>query len=320
MPDESNQLKHNNILRSEKKMLLSIFLVGTVLTGKLIGAFITNSLALFSDSWHLLTDLASLLISWWGLKAAAKPANNKFTFGHYRHSILTALINNVSLICISIFILYKSVERYLKPVEVEPKGMILLAILGLAVNLIIVYNLKNNSNVNVKSAFLHFVGDALADVGVLLGGTIIYFTKWYGIDTLLSAFLGCFILKSAVKMTIECLKILLEAVPDHISLEKMKERIKSIDGVIEITDLHVWSLSAEVQSMTAHICVQECSSAKCKQLLRSIQNLLKDEFDIEHTTIQFELSLCGSCYYSSNDDTKSCMLCIDSQKSKGTDL
>ncbi|EKQ57663.1 MULTISPECIES: cation diffusion facilitator family transporter [Clostridium] len=280
--------------------------------GKFIGAFISKSLALFSDSWHLLTDIASLILSYWGVKVALKSANHKYNFGYYRFSIFTALINNLSLILISVYIFYKAILRYFNPVNVEPSGMIIFSILGLTVNTIVVLNLRNNSNnMNVKSVFLHFMVDALSDIGVLIGGIIIYFTHLPGVDTLLSAILACLILRNAFKMTIECIKILLEAAPEDISIDELKESIKDLGGIIEITDIHIWSLSKEILSMTAHISIKECNIENCESRLHEIQHLLKDKFNIDHSTIQFEKSTCGSCFHSKPDHKHCCNMCID---------
>ena len=305
--------EHSLLYQSQKKIFIALLIVGAIFVGKLAGAFITNSLALFSDSWHLATDIASLIISWWGLKQAAKPATHKHTFGHYRHGILAALINNLSLILISLFILYSAVQRYLNPVAVEPKGMIVFAILGLAANSMILLFLRGNrNNMNVKSAFLHFLGDALADVGVLLGGIIIYFTGWMGIDTLLSAILACLILRSAVKMSLECISIFLEAAPKGINPKEVKDNIVALPGVEDVRDLHVWSLSNEVLSMTAHVSVVETDLVKCEELLHEIQHLLHDRFNINHSTVQFEHIPCSSCYHSKKDHITHCLMCIDS--------
>ena len=287
-------------------------LVSIIFVGKFIGAFVTHSLALFSDSWHLLTDIASLIISWWGLKISTKRANNKYTFGYYRFGILTALINNVSLIIISLFIFYQAILRYLHPVDIQPDGMIIFAILGLIVNTIIVTNLKDDSdNMNVKSVFLHFIGDALSDTGVLLGGIIIYFTRLSGVDTLLSAILACLILKNAVMMTFECVKILLEAAPENISINDVRKSIKNIENIEEVTDMHIWSLSKEVLAITAHVSVKHQDVITCEETLHKIQHLLKDEFNIDHSTIQFEHFTCSSCFHSKADHQNGCMMCID---------
>ncbi|MDA8226748.1 MAG: cation diffusion facilitator family transporter [Desulfitobacterium hafniense] len=305
------------LLQSKRKIFFSVLMVATILLGKLFFAYRTNSLALFSDSWHLVTDLASLVISWLGLKYALKPANDKYTFGHYRHGILTALINNLLLIFISLFIFYQAFLRYLNPIRIEPTGMILISILGLAINCLIVFILKENANnLNVKSAFLHFAGDALADIGVLIGGVIIYFTGWTGIDTLLSAILACLILKSAVAMTIECIQILLEATPKNTNIKKIRNSMKSIDGVIDVTDIHVWSLSAEIMSLTAHVCIKRLNIKECEEILHMIQHLLIDNYGIKHSTLQFEHAPCSSCFHSKKEHLSNCIMCIDSSRRK----
>lgn len=191
--------------------------------------------------------------------------------------------------------------------------MIVIAILGLIINTFIVLNLrKNRENMNIRSAFLHFLGDALADVGVLVGGIVIYFTGWNGIDTLLSALLACLILRSACLMTVECIKIFLETTPPHICIENLKKELKQLDEVFEVTDVHVWSLSAEVLAMTAHVCVAEKDIAKNQKLLHKLQHLLYEDFGIIHSTIQLEHTPCGSCFHKDNDHDFSCSLCIDS--------
>lgn len=300
------------MLKSRKKILFSTILILVVFSGKLTGAFITNSLALFSDSWHLLTDLVALVISWWGLKATEKLATPRYTFGYYRFSILTALTNNILLVIISIFILYKAFIRFLNPVEVKPEGMIIFAVVGLIVNSIIVFNLRKNlSNMNVKSVFLHFMGDTLGDIGMFTGGIIIYFTGLSGIDTLLSAILACLILRSAIKMALECTKILLEAAPKDIPIDDLKQSIKQIDKVTDVTDIHVWSLSKETPALTAHVCVAERDLKKCEEILHKIQHLLKDKYNIAHSTIQFEHEKCSSCFHSKPDHEQECGMCID---------
>ncbi|MDF2987725.1 MAG: cation diffusion facilitator family transporter [Eubacterium sp.] len=312
MKDINVPKTNSMMVKNQKKLLYTIILVSIILAAKFYGAFITNSLALFSDSWHLITDLAALILSWWGVRTACKSATHKYTFGYYRYSVLTALINNISLIIISIFILYKAVVRYMNPVDIAPEGMVVFSVLGLIVNLIIVRNLGSKSNnANVKSVFLHFAGDALSDLGVLLGGIVIIFTKWRGIDTLLSAILACLILKSAIKMTVECTKILLEATPKGISIDKLKQALVKIPGIIDIKDIHVWSLSMEMLSMTAHISINEAYWENHEILLHKVQHLIKDEFGIGHSTIQIEHLPCSSCYHNKPEHMEVCTMCVD---------
>lgn len=313
------EMIRKGLYRNENRVLITCALVSCVFAVKLIGAMMTNSLALLSDSLHLLTDIASLLFSLWGLRQARKSATRQYTFGYYRHGVLTAFLNNLSLICVSVYIIYSAVQRYLHPSPVEPSGMVLIAIFGFALNCIIAATLhKGSGNITVKSVFLHFMGDALSDLGVLLGGILITMTGSSGIDTLLSAFLACLILYNAVKMTLECAKILLEGAPSGLSMQEVSTSIKKIDGVLSVTDLHVWSLSKEVLSMTAHVCFQEHDVQGCEQTLHQIQHLLKEKYGIEHSTIQFEHCPCSSCYHSKPDHLGHCKLCID-QCPKGSD-
>jgi len=243
---------------------------------------------------------------------AQKAATYRYTFGYYRLSILSALINNVLLIAISLFIFYNAVIRFLHPVQVHPTGMIVFAILGLVINCMIVFNLHGKSNnVNVKSVFLHFMGDALSDLGVLIGGIIITVTGMYGADTLLSAILACLILFNAVKMAIECVSILLERAPSGIPIDELKQDMACVGGVVSVTDLHIWSLSAENVVMTAHVCLNAEKVRDCELILHNIQHFLKEKYQIEHSTIQFEHCTCSSCYHSKPDHQGKCPLCID---------
>lgn len=312
MKKYNKSYEQDDFKRSQRQMIYSIFLVGVVFVFKLFGGLLANSLALLSDSLHLITDFIALIISWYGLKVAMKPANYKYTFGHYRHSILTALINNIFLIFISLYILYKAVLRYMNPVPVESTMMIFFSSLGIVVNILILLILRGNSeNMNVKSALLHFIGDAIGDASVLIGAIIIYFTGMNFIDTLLSVILSILILRSAIKMTIECIKIFLEAVPSSIDIEELKKEIKNFEKVIDVKDIHIWSLSKEVIAMTAHISLCEPKVEDCEELLHSIQHTLKDKFNISHSTIQIEHDVCCSCFHNKEDHNNKCKLCID---------
>lgn len=311
----SNSTPDTYLKESKKKILYSIGLVALLFAFKLFGGIFANSLALLSDSLHLITDFFALIISWIGLKMSSKPANSKYTYGHYRHSILTALINNILLICISIFILYKAYIRFLNPVAVESSLMIIFSLLGILVNALILHNLRGNANnINVKSALLHFAGDAVADISVLVGALVVYFSGITIIDTLLSLILSVLILRSAVKMTIDCIKIFLEASPKDISLEALKSSIKNLDNIIDVKDLHLWSLSQEVIIMTAHISTTLKDAFQREELIHQIQHLLKEQFNISHSTIQLESSPCSSCFHSKADHKGKCSLCIDAHK------
>lgn len=306
-----------NLKESERRIFFSILLVALVFVIKLFGGIFANSLALLSDSLHLITDIIALIISWIGLRLTNKPANHKYTFGHYRHSILTAFINNIFLIIISVFILYKAVLRYLNPVEVHSSLMIIFSALGIVVNSIILMTLRNNrDNLNVKSAFLHFIGDFIGDASVLIGAIVIYYTGISTIDTYLSAILSILILRSALKMTFECIKIFLESTPNRISIDELVTEMKLISKVIDVKDIHVWSLSKEIIAMTANVSVNINDFSESEALIHNIQHLLKERFNISHTTIQLENTPCGSCFHSKPDHLGKCHMCIDECKTK----
>lgn len=312
MKEKEKDYSTEGFKRSQRQIIYSIILVGIVFMFKLFGGLLANSLALLSDSLHLVTDFIALLISLYGLRIAMKPANDKYTFGHYRHSILTALINNIFLILISFYILYKAVLRYLNPVPVESSMMIFFSSIGITVNILILLTLRGNSeNMNVKSALLHFIGDAIGDASVLIGAIVIYFTGLNFIDTLLSVILSILILRSAIKMSFECIKIFLEAAPNSISIEELKREIRSFDKVIDIKDVHIWSLSKEIIAMTAHISICEPKVEDCEDLLHKIQHILKEKFNIAHSTIQIEHDVCCSCFHSKEDHNIRCSMCTD---------
>lgn len=305
-------MENINLKQSEKKILHSIALVSLLFCLKLWGGLSSKSLALLSDSLHLVTDFFALIISFIGLRMSSKPANRKYTFGHFRHSILTALINNMFLIGISMFILYEAIKRYFNPVIVESKTMMIFSILGIIVNIIIYLNLRGDSNnMNVKTALLHFIGDGLADLFVLIGAIIIYFTKIMFIDVFLSAILSIIIMRSAIKMFIECVKIFLEAVPEEIIIEDLEEELLKVENIIAIRDIHVWSLSKEMISLTAIISTSIDDPIMRENLIHELQHLLRDSFNIVHSTIQLERSPCSSCYHSKEDHNEECTMCID---------
>ena len=307
-----HQSSYFSMAQNQKKLLLTIILVSLVMFAKFIGAYATSSLALLSDSWHLATDLASLIISYWGIRTALKPASVDYSYGYCRYSVLTALINNITLILISIYILYQAIQRYMHPSEIKPEGMIVLSILGMVINLVIIRILGSHSkNANIKSVFLHFMGDALSDAGVFIGGMIIFFTGKQGIDTLLSAILACLILGNAIRMSHDCFKILLEAVPKNFSIDELKLAIIKIPGIVDVRDIHVWSLSMETLAMTAHICIREADMEFYEKILHNVQHMMKDQFDIEHSAIQIEHLPCSSCYHSKPDHHFGCNMCVD---------
>jgi len=261
---------------------------------------LTNSLALISDAWHLLTDLLSLILSWWAVNKTAQPPNDWATFGFHRVGILAALINNVSLVVVSFYILYQAYLRFLNPQSIETTGMSLLALMGIGISAVIVFLVNDGAkiNLNMRSVWLHFAGETLASVGVFVGGILIVFTGWFWVDTLLSAVLGLTILRGAITMLRQITIILLEGVPENISIQDVSKCLKQIRCVVAARDIHVWCLAEERVALSAHVEIaRDISLSQTEPILAEIKFELASKFNITHVSIQFELCECSDCHH-----------------------
>jgi cobalt-zinc-cadmium efflux system protein len=293
-------LEEEKIMQSAKSLGVATLLTSLHFIAKLTGGYLTNSLALISDAWHLLTDLLSLIISWWAMKKSMQPPTNWATYGFHRVGILAALINNISLVAISFYILYQAYERFIHPETIETTGMSLLAVLGIVISAIIVYLVKDGAqhNLNMRSVWLHFAGEALASFGVLMGGIVIYYTEWYWIDTLLSGVLGLTILRGALVMLKDITIILLEGIPNGLAIANISSCLKDIPNINDARDIHVWYLDEESVALSAHIEVSnDVRISQTESLLKEIKDLLAVNFNITHVNIQFEMHECSDCHH-----------------------
>jgi cobalt-zinc-cadmium efflux system protein len=287
-------------MQTAKSLGVATMLTALHFTIKLIGGYLTNSLALISDAWHLLTDLLSLIISWWAIKKSIQPPTEWATYGFHRVGILVALINNVSLIAISFYILYQAYERFLHPENIEPAGMTLLATLGIVISAVIVYLVNDGAknNLNMRSVWLHFAGETVASLGVLIGGVVIYYTGWYWVDTLMSGVLGLTILRGAFVMLHDITIILLEGIPNKLSITDIANCLKCIPNINAARDIHIWCLAEENVALSAHIEVSsDVRISQTEPLLIEIKDMLALKFNITHVNIQFELHECSDCHH-----------------------
>jgi cobalt-zinc-cadmium efflux system protein len=287
-------------MNSSKSLGYATLLTAVHFIAKLIGAYVTNSLALLSDAWHLLTDLLSLILSWWAIKKAVQPPTEWATYGFHRVGILAALVNNVSLVAVSFYILYQAYLRFINPQSIETAGMSLLALAGIAISAVIVFLVNDGAknNLNMRSVWLHFAGEALASVGVFIGGIVIHFTAWFWVDTLLSALLGLTILRGATTMLREILIILLEGVPNNISVGDISQSLTQIRFVVAARDIHVWCLAEEKVAMSAHVEIgKDIALSQTEPILSEIKLVLARQFNITHVSIQFELCECIDCHH-----------------------
>ncbi len=265
-----------------------------VFIGEVVGGIWSGSLALLSDAAHVMSDVASLLISWLAIYLSTRPATPSRTYGYHRAEVLAALINGVSLIGISGWIFYEAYQRYLFPGTIKVNGMLIVACLGFVANLIILWQLHGESpgNLNVRSAVLHVIGDALSSVAVVIGGVVIYWTGWSLVDVILSCLIGGIILISAVNVTKEAVHILLENSPRNVDAQIVAEQICRLEPVEAIHDIHIWSLCSNYCALSAHVVVDENSPLSSHEILGQINSVLQTHFGINHTTLQLEHVAC----------------------------
>ncbi|WP_433750612.1 cation diffusion facilitator family transporter [Falsibacillus pallidus] len=277
-----------------RKGLLAAFIITLLfMIAEFIGGLISNSLALLSDSGHMLSDTASLGLSLLAIWFASRPPSPNKTYGYYRFEILAALFNAITLFVITAFIFYEAYKRFVHPPEVSSGTMLIIAILGLLSNLLSAWFLMKKGdvkeNLNLKSAYLHVLGDTLGSIGAIGASLLIMFFKWYIADPIISVIVGLLILKSAWGILQNSVHILMEGTPDHCNEEEMTERLKEVDGVLEVHDIHIWTITSGMDLFTCHVQIEEDRNEQ--DLLQKLIGLLKVEYKIEHSTIQIEKSM-----------------------------
>ncbi len=276
---------------AKKTLRVAFFLTLIILAAGLTGGILANSLALLSDAGHIVTDLFALGLAWFAAAQAERPSDERRTFGYHRVGILAAFLNAVLLIAIAIFICYEAVQRLQRPEVVQPLIMFGSAAIAIGVNLFIAFGLqKGEHNLNVRGAMLHVIGDIGASIGVVVAGIIIMLTGWTIVDPLLSVAIAVLVAFSAWRLLRETLDILLEATPRTICMADLVKDMKHIDGVQDVHDLHVWSISSEMNALSCHVMIDNLPPTASSPILRSLTAMLNDQYKIGHTTIQFECS------------------------------
>lgn len=279
---------------NERNLWIALGLTTTYLIAEVVGGLVTGSLALLSDAAHMFTDAAALAISLSAIRIGRRPADKTRTFGYYRFEILAAAFNAVVLFLVAIYILYEAYQRLRNPQPIASGGMLLVASIGLIVNIIAIRLLKSGSadSLNVKSAYLEVWSDLLGSVAVIAAALIIQFTGWQPIDPILAVLIGLWILPRTWTLLKQSLNILLEGVPEGIGLAEIDAALLAVPGVSSVHDLHVWAITSGKVSLTAHLVV-DSTLRKEQEVLTDVSALLKEKFDIHHSTIQIELERCG---------------------------
>ncbi len=284
-----------NSIKHEKPLWWALALTASFLIVEIIAAFITNSLALLSDAAHMATDTLALVIALVAVRLSRRAPDAKRSYGYARFEAFGALVNGVLLFIVAGYIFWEAIGRFAKPPAVASNGMLLIAGLGLVVNLLAMRLLKAGSeeNLNMKGAYIEVWSDMLGSLAVLVAAVIIYFTQWWILDPVLAVLIGLWVLPRTWALLRASVHILLEGVPDNIALSEVRDMLLKTPGVAAVHDVHIWSLASQSPTMTAHIVANDDVS-DLQALRQTLAEKLKTGFDIHHLTLQMETSPCGN--------------------------
>jgi cobalt-zinc-cadmium efflux system protein len=262
---------------------------------ELVAGLQAHSLALVSDAAHNFTDALAIGLAWVGLRLQTKPADETKTYGYHRASVLSAFINALTLVALSAWIIYESVLRLRHPEPVQETVMMAVASLGLLLNggIMLALRADSKNDINIRSAFVHMLGDALGSVAIILGAVAIRYTGWVSVDPLLSMVIALLIVWTAVDIIRESLNILLEGLPRGIHLVDVAKAMGGVTGVLGVHDLHIWSLGSNTHALSCHVLIEDVPPSASDCILRSLNSLLEHNYGISHTTVQFEHVSCA---------------------------
>ena len=291
----SGSFHHRNHFKIQKKskktLYVTLFLTLFFALMELFGGLFSNSLSLVGDSFHMFSDVLALGASMVAIYFEAKKPTEKFTYGFLRLEVVVAFLNGIVLMLISVGMIYESVIRFFNPREIDFGSMFFIALIGLIFNIVITWILfsstKKENNINIKSAMLHFLGDLLNSVGVIISSIIIYFTNFVYIDIIMSVLISVIIFTGGYKISKEAFFILMEAVPSEVDLNTLRNELLNIDGIKNIHELHVWKNDNEEISFTAHILLDNYEKHNNYRIINEIKEKLA-VYDIFHMTVQIE--------------------------------
>jgi cobalt-zinc-cadmium efflux system protein len=284
---------HSHGAGANSRMLgIALALTSTFLIAEVVGAFIFNSLALLSDAAHMLTDVVALAIALAAIKIGQRPADDTRTFGYRRFEILAAAFNALLLFAVAGYVLWESIGRFFVPEPVGSTGMLIVAAFGLVVNLISMRLLVagKDKSLNVKGAYLEVWADMLGSIGVIGGAIVIMLTGWLWVDPVVAVGIGLWVLPRTWILLKDTTHVLLEGVPSRLSVIEIRTAIAATPGVAGLHDLHVWSLTSDDSSLSAHVALAPGADAEVVRTL--VTKMLRERFEIEHATIQTEQELC----------------------------
>ncbi len=281
-------------------MAISIVLNLVITVAEVVGGLLSGSLALLSDALHNFSDTASLCISLIARRIGRREATSVKTFGYKRAEIIGAFVNLVTLVLIALYLIKEAVERFFNPQPIDGTIMLVVAVIGLAANVATAVLLFRDAkqSLNIRSAFLHIITDAVSSVGVVLGGVLILYYDVYLVDPILTLLISLYILYHSYEMLRETVDILMEGVPKNIDLDQLVAEVETLDRVLGMHHLHVWQFDEQTVALEAHIVIDETDLEHMEAMKRAIKHTLGEAFHIHHTTLEFEFSPCHDpgCY------------------------
>ncbi len=280
--------------RGERTRLFWVMVLTLVtMAGEIVGGLLTGSISLLGDAFHMLTHFLAIALSWLAIVIAVRPAPADKTYRYWRFEILASLVNGIALVPIAGYVLYEAAHRFLHPVPFDAKWTLIVGAVGLVVNVVCAALLHRHSDhdLNIRGAFLHMVADGASSVGVLAAAGAAWAFGWTWADPAIAAAISVLILVWCVGLVRSSSRILLESVPQHLDLEEIRAAMKSEEGVLEVHDLHVWTITSRMYALTAHLRLREdLPVSRTEELGHRLQHLLDDRFEINHATFQFEVA------------------------------
>jgi cobalt-zinc-cadmium efflux system protein len=294
MHDDSGLNHHGRA--TSKALLLALGITLSFAFVELVGGLLSGSLALISDAGHMFTDVVALSLSVWASYIVLRLPNERQTFGFVRVEILIALVNGIVLVATSFIIMFEAVQRIQNPVGIEAPLMLLVAVIGLIANIagVLILREKAEENLNVKGASMHIFGDLLSSFGVIIGAVLIYFFDLRIADPIISILISLVILYSAYKVIKQAAYVLLEFAPGGVDRIKIREEMMKVPGVLEVEDVHIWTLGSGIYAMSAHVLVADKPVSACSCIIKECEEMLRAKFKISHSTLQLEYEACAN--------------------------
>ena len=276
------------------RLLVTLLLNLLITVAEIIGGILSGSLSLISDALHNFSDGIAIVISYIAIRLNRQPKSTHYTFGLKRAQILAAIINSSVLVVISLYLFIESYHRFMNPAPIQASLMVMVAGIGLLANTLgtLLLRAGAQSNLNIRSAYLHLLSDAVSSVGVILGGLAIYFWQVSWVDPLLTVLISIYILKESFHILKEALDIVLMASPEEISLTEIAEKLSAIAGVNNLHHVHLWQMDEQDIHFEAHVDITDRLVSETDPLLQKITEVLHESFEINHVTLQFECDVC----------------------------